>query len=215
MGNLFLKLCNNPKEKGDSILIQGESLDGMTRDIIEEDGERIIGEYYVTNPNGHYQEIEINEWSWGSSGITNTASYKQGKDHPDTAARLTSLDDIVITKNTDRASAYLASYCAYGTPIPFAVITCRKNRGDDDPLEYLIVELENVMVSKFLMAGSKGEHGSHDIIETVHLRYEKVRFNYQLQDRTGQRQGTFPFEFEFSENKSSGASGGAPGRSSR
>jgi type VI secretion system secreted protein Hcp len=190
MAHLFLKLCNDPDDKGEQLLITGESLDPY-----------------------HEMEIEIDLWRWGDNGITNTASYKQAQDNPKEGASLTKMDNIVVQKSTDKASAGLAAYCAFGQPIPFAVITCRKSRGEDDPVDYLVIELGNVMISQVHMAGAKAETGAHDITETVHLNYETVEFRYKFQDNTGATPLSVGFEFTLPENKPAGKAGAA-GKSS-
>jgi type VI secretion system Hcp family effector len=177
MAHLFLKLCNDRRDKGEQLLIMGESLDPH-----------------------HEMEIEIDLWKWGENGITNDASYE---DNPKFGASKTTMDDIVVQKPTDRASAVLAQYCAYGRPIPFAVITCRKYRGEGDPLDYLTIELGNVMINQVHMAGVKAENGTHEITETVHLKYETVQFLYKFQDNTGESAQSVPFNFKLPENKSS------------
>jgi type VI secretion system secreted protein Hcp len=178
MAHLFLKLCNDPDDKGEQLLITGESLDPY-----------------------HEMEIEIDLWKWGDSGITNSASYKQAQDNPKNGASTTKMDNVVVQKFTDRASAALAAYCANGLPIPFAVITCRKYRGEGDPLDYLMIELGNVMISQVHMAGAKADGGAHEITETVHLNYETVQFHYKFQDNTGAAPLTVGFEFTLPENK--------------
>ena len=87
---------------------------------------------------------------------------------------------VVIRKLCDRASPYLAEASARGRSFPEAVLTVRKDSGEAS-LDYLIITMENVIVSAYGMA-SGVEDGPGDLIsEKVELDFETVTIKYTQQ----------------------------------
>jgi len=87
----------------------------------------------------HKGEIDVLAWSWGmsQSGTTHVGSGSgSGK---------VNVQDISITKFVDNSSAFLMLACCKGTHFPTAKLVVRK--AGDNPLEYITLELENVLIS--------------------------------------------------------------------
>src|SRR5581483_11257254 len=125
----------------------------------------------------HKMEIEIFEWTWGMS---NSASFRLQESE---AAKLTSVQNIVITKMFDKASTTLMNYCANGKKIDEGTITCRKHGGGGGenvrPVEYLKIKIFGVKVDSITWGG-RGED-IRGIPEQVNLSFLRFEVRYEVQ----------------------------------
>lgn len=124
--------------------------------------------------NTHKDEIEVLAWSWGvsNSGSAHIASGGgTGK---------ANFQDLSVTKYIDMGSTDLQVSCAKGTHYPKAVLTVRK--AGDNPLEYIIITMNEVMVTSVSTGGSGGEDR---LTENITLTFSKVSMKYTGQDGTG------------------------------
>ena len=119
-------------------------------------------------------QIDILAWSWGMS---NAGSFHVGGGG---GAGKANFQDLSITKWIDKASAILQLYCANGDHFKKATLTVRK--AGKDPLEYLIITMENVLVTSVSTGGSGGEDR---LTENVTFNFEKVEVKYTEQKDTG------------------------------
>jgi type VI secretion system secreted protein Hcp len=127
----------------------------------------------------HKEEIEVLAWSWGLS--------QSGTMHMGTGggAGKVSVQDLLFTKYSDKASPPIMAACTKGTHIDKAVLTVRK-AGGDDPLEYYKITLEGLLVSSYSTGGSGGEER---FTENVTLNFEKFHVEYQPQNAKGAKEG--------------------------
>jgi type VI secretion system secreted protein Hcp len=126
----------------------------------------------------HKNEIDVLAWSWGmaNSGTTHMGSGGgSGK---------VSVQDLSFTKYVDSASNALIMHCCEGKHVAKANLVCRKAGGS--PLEYIKLELEDVVISAVSTGGSGGEDR---LTENVTLNFAKFRFAYQPQDAKGGKLG--------------------------
>lgn len=122
----------------------------------------------------HKGEIDILAWSWGMS---NAGSFHVGGGGGSGKANF---QDISCTKWLDLSSPILELYCANGDHFTKATLTVRKS--GKKPLEYMIIEMENVLVTSVSTGGSGGEDR---LTETVSFNFEKVAVKYTEQKETG------------------------------
>lgn len=124
---------------------------------------------------GHEDEIEILGWSWGA--------HQSGTMHRGTGggAGKVSVNDLSITKYVDRATPNFWKLCCNGKHEKEAVLTIRK-AGGDEPVKYLTITLEEVLVTDMQTGGSQGEEL---ITETVTLNFGKFKLEYTPQEGTG------------------------------
>ena len=124
----------------------------------------------------HKGEIDVDSWGWGMTQGGTMHSASGG------GAGKVSVQDINFTKAVDRASPNLIKFCCSGKTFPTATITVRKS--GDQPLEYLILELENVLISSVSLGGGNGEER---LTENVSLNFAKFKYSYvpQMDDGTG------------------------------
>ena len=122
----------------------------------------------------HKGEIDVLSWSWG---MTQTGAGHTGGG---LGAGKVSVHDMAITKYVDTASPDLMLACASGKHYPEAKLVVRK--AGENPLEYLIVTMSDVIVTSVQHGGS----GSVErLTENVTLNFAKVKVDYTEQTATG------------------------------
>ena len=126
----------------------------------------------------HKGSIDILAWSWGMSQAGTTHVGRGG------GAGKVSVQDLSFTKYVDAGSHSLILACCNGTHIPKAVLTVRK--AGEKPLEYLKIELDQILVTSVSTGGSGGEDR---LTENVTLNFAKFKFIYQPQDAKGGKFG--------------------------
>ena len=127
----------------------------------------------------HKDEIEVLNWSWGMSQSGNMHTGTGG------GAGKVSIQDLSLTKYVDKATPNLMMHCSSGKHVPKVTLTVRK-AGGDSQVEYLIINLEEVLISSLSTGGS----GNDDrLIENVTLNFAKVTVDYQPQKADGGKDG--------------------------
>src|SRR3990167_8924531 len=112
----------------------------------------------------HKDEIEVLNWSWGMSQSGNMHTGTGG------GAGKVSIQDMSLTKFVDKATPNLMMHCSSGKHVPKVTLTVRK-AGGDSQVEYLIINLEEVLISSLSTGGS----GNDDrLIENITLNFAKV-----------------------------------------
>lgn len=150
--------------------------------------EGIKGESVDEATPSHKDEIDIISWSFG---VSNPASFALGQGGQQSKP---TFSDITITKFVDKATAAMLNAVATGKHFKSGQITCRKARGDNDKLEYLVVKLTDVLVTGLHQSGSGHEQYVH---ENVSISCAKVEFTYQGQaDADGSPAGNFDFVYD-------------------
>jgi type VI secretion system secreted protein Hcp len=122
----------------------------------------------------HKDEIDVLAWSWGcsQSGTTHMGAGGGGGK--------VSIQDLSLTKYVDSASHALLKKVFTGTHITTATLVVRKAGGT--PLEYIVILMEDVMVTSVSTGGSGGED---KLTENVTLNFSKVTYNYRPQNADG------------------------------
>lgn len=139
----------------------------------------------------HTNEIDVLSFSWGmsQSGSMHTAGGGgTGK---------VAVQDMSITKYLDKASTVLMQKCATGKHFPKATLTCRK--AGDTPVEYLVVTMEEVLVTSVALGGS--QHDDDMQTEMVSLNFAKVKVKYTPQKSDGSAGAESELGFNIRANK--------------
>lgn len=123
----------------------------------------------------HKDEIDVLAWSWG---LSNSGSAQSGGGQ---GAGKVNVQDLSFTKYLDKSTPDLMLNCCNGKHIDKAVLTVRK-AGGDSPLEYLIITLEDLIISSISTGGSGGEDR---LTENVTLNFARVKVSYKEQTPTG------------------------------
>jgi type VI secretion system Hcp family effector len=142
-------------------------------------------------PTAHKNEIEIKGWNWTTKCTVKWDMNQGGQ------STHVSIEHITIRKICDKATVNLYRNCVSGKHIPAGKITCRKNDGDQK-VEYLIVELKDIIVQKVEFDGS-GEETS--LQETVELSFAEYNMHYKLQDDLGSPSGGNDFGYNIQKMK--------------
>lgn len=138
----------------------------------------------------HAKEIDVLAWSWG---LSNTGSFHamggggSGK---------VNVQDLSVTKWVDNSSAKLGLYCANGDHFDKAKLTVRK--AGKAPLEYIIIEMEKVLITSVSTGGSGGEDA---LTENVTLNFRKVHYTYVPQKPDGTGGGKQEWTWDMAENE--------------
>lgn len=137
----------------------------------------------------HKDEIDVLAWSWGMS--------QSGYAHVGggMGAGKVSVQDISITKYVDKSSPDIMGHCATGTHYKKATLTVRK--AGDKPLEYLVIEMTDVLITNYSTGGSGGEDR---LTENVNLNFAKVEVKYTEQTQTGGEGEKPKFGFDIAQN---------------
>ena len=123
----------------------------------------------------HPGEIDITSWTFGmvQSGTTHVATGSGGGK--------VSVQDMHFTKLCDKSTPALMKHCCDGKHIPSATVTMRK-AGGDDPVDYMVVKLKDIIVSSYQMSGSGGGDAVHD---SFSLNFRQYEATYTQQEATG------------------------------
>ena len=137
--------------------------------------------------------FDVLAWSWGMSN--NGSTHIGGG----SGSGKVSVQDISLTKWLDKATPDLMKACCNGKHFNKATLTVRK-AGGDKPLDYLKIDMENIIITGVSSGGSGGEDM---LTENVVLNFGKVKVKYSLQSKTGGSEGDPEMSWNITENKSS------------
>ena len=133
--------------------------------------------------------IDVLAWSWGMSQSGTTHMGEGG------GGGKANFSDLSFTHYFDKSSANLMFASATGKHIPKATLTVRK--AGDKPLEYIIVTMEEVIVTSISTGGSGGEDR---LTENVSLNFAKVKVEYKSQSKTGAEDKPAQFTWDIAAN---------------
>lgn len=123
-------------------------------------------------------EIDVLAWSWGMSN-SGTAHMGTGA-----GAGKVNVQDLSVTKYVDLSSAQLFLACCNGKHFATAVLTVRK--AGENPLEYIVITMTDVMVVAVSTGGSGGEDR---LTENITLNFAEVAVAYKKQGASGAEEG--------------------------
>ncbi|HET9396815.1 MAG TPA: type VI secretion system tube protein Hcp [Nitrospiraceae bacterium] len=118
--------------------------------------------------------IDVLSFGWG---VSNTGTFHQGSGG---GAGKANFQDLTITKYIDKATAPLMLMCANGKHIAKGELIVRK--AGENPLEYMKISMEKILVSSYSTGGSSGEER---LTENVTLNFAKVKVEYFMQNEKG------------------------------
>ena len=137
----------------------------------------------------HKGEIDVLAWSWG---MGNAGSASSG---PGTGTGKVRVQNISLTKYIDLATEKLWLSCANGKHFDSATLTMRKS--GENPLEYLVFTMEQVMVTSVSTGGGGGEER---ITENITLDFAKFEMEYKSQKKDGTEDKKKKFAWNVAEN---------------
>jgi type VI secretion system secreted protein Hcp len=124
----------------------------------------------------HADTIQCVSWTWG---MTQTGS---AGDTSGLGTAKANVHDLSFTKYVDFSTPNLMSYCCHGTPIPTAILTCRKagQKEGSPPLEYMKIELKDCMVTSVSTGGGGAEER---LTEHVTINFHSYHVTYTKQGK--------------------------------
>jgi len=142
----------------------------------------------------HNKEIDILAWSWGMSQSGTTHMGSGG------GAGKVAIQDLSVTKYVDRASMTLMEHVANGKHITKAKLFVRKAGGT--PLEYIKIEMEDIIVTSVSTGGSGGEDR---LTENVTFNFSVVKTQYVPQKKDGTGEAGINFGWDIAGNVAAAA----------
>jgi type VI secretion system secreted protein Hcp len=139
----------------------------------------------------HPAEIDVLAWSWG---ISNSGTTHQGGGG---GAGKANVQDLSFTKYTDASSHALLLAASNGQHYPQAHLVVRKAGGKGAPIEYIKIEMSEVLVTSVSCGGSGGEDR---LTENVTLNFAKVKYEYTPQKPDGTPDTTKEMVYDIAEN---------------
>jgi type VI secretion system secreted protein Hcp len=139
----------------------------------------------------HAGKIDVLAWSWGMS---NSGTTHQGGGG---GAGKANVQDISLTKYVDASSHALLLACSNGHHYPTANLIVRKAGGKGTPIEYIKIEMTEVMITSVSTGGSGGEDR---LTENVSLNFAKVKFEYTGQKADGTPDTTKEMIYDIASN---------------
>jgi len=124
---------------------------------------------------GHEDQIDLLSYQLG---VVQQGSFAIGG--PGGGAGKAEFHDISVVKYVDKATPKLFEACAAGTHFGKATLTVRK--AGDKPLEYLKIEMQDLIVSSQTIHGSSG---NDQVTESITLNAAVIKQNYIEQDAKG------------------------------
>ena len=112
----------------------------------------------------HEDEIDVHGLHWADRAL-HLGGTRFRRIRTRSRARV---DNLTCYKETDASSAYLALACLRGKSFPDMVLSVRKDSGEAH-LDYLIITMENVMVSGFEMMNDGSDADDEVVTEHVAL----------------------------------------------
>jgi type VI secretion system secreted protein Hcp len=137
----------------------------------------------------HSKDIDVLAWSWGMS---NSGSAHVGGG---AGSGKVNVQDLSITKWVDSASPKLVLACCNGTHYSDATLVVRKAGGN--PVEYVKIKLQEVLISSVSTGGSGGEDR---LTENVVLNFGKFSMDYTPQDDKGAAGTAIPAGWDIAGN---------------
>ena len=119
-------------------------------------------------------QIELTSWTFGASQNATSRSTSGGP-----VGRV-ELHELSVTKLSDKATPQLFLNCAKGQIFKTATLSVRKATGDGKSQKpYMVVKLENALISGYNISGSDGGHAPS---ENITLNFTKITYDYKMQD---------------------------------
>lgn len=136
-------------------------------------------------------DIDVLAWSWGASNSGTTHMGATG------GTGKANVQDISVTKYIDKSSPTLLLNTMNGTHIDSGEIVVRKAGGT--PLEYLKIEMQDIIVTSLSTGGSGGEDR---LTENVTLNFGRYRLTYTPQDPFGTPKEPVVIQWDIAANTS-------------
>ena len=110
------------------------------------------------------------------------------------------LDDVVCTKELDKASPKIAESICKGKVWPKVEIHVTASTTDAGRITYYAYELKNVLVTSYDVSGAG--QAEEVPMETFSLNFEEIKVTYTEVDRAGKSKGNVEYTWKVEEAES-------------
>ncbi len=139
-------------------------------------------------------------------GWSDLGSFQQGITQPGRSATGPTrrrgdvvMDDVVCTKELDKASPKLAESICKGKVFPKVEIDCTASTTDAGRVTYYRYELKNAMVTSYDISGSG--QAEEVPMETFSLNFEEIKVTYTECDAAGKSKGNVEYTWKVEEGE--------------
>jgi len=139
---------------------------------------------------GHDGEIDVLGWAWG---LSQTGTFGSGGGG---GAGKVNVQDLSITKRVDKSTPELMLKCANGKHIDKCELKIAK--AGENPLEYMKITMEHVLVSSISTGGGGGDEVLH---ENVSFNFSKYKVEYVEQDEKGKGKSPVITSWDIAKNE--------------
>jgi type VI secretion system secreted protein Hcp len=158
--------------------------------FVNEAGTAIKGE---AEDDKHKEWVEVLSWSHGFSQPASPIRSSTGS-----TIERANHSDFSITKYLDSATDDLLKACWSGDQFKSVDLECFRADGDNAPIKYLEVNMEDVIVSNVNLSGGGGDIP----IENISLGYSKVTYKYDSKKKSDAKAaGVQPVSHDLKINK--------------
>lgn len=141
----------------------------------------------------HVDWIEILSWSHGFSQPASPLRASSGS-----TVEKANHADFNFTKAMDSASDDLIGACWKGVQYEKVNVECFKSDGDNQPIKFLEINMEDVIVSSYSVSGGGGDLP----MENVSLAYSKITYKYDPKKKDqAQAAGVQPITHDLASNQ--------------
>ncbi len=142
----------------------------------------------------HKDWIEILSWNHAFSQMASPLRGSSGS-----TIEMANHADFSFTKAIDSATDDLIGACWTGKQFEKATVECFKSDGQNEPIKYLEVVMEDVVVSNFSIGGGGGSMP----MENISLAYSMIKYIYDPKDKEdgSKSKGAQPIQHDLKTNK--------------
>ena len=141
----------------------------------------------------HADEIVVLSWNWGMQQAAASPAGSGGG--AGVGAGKVKVNDLLVTKQVDKASPLLMLACCSGKHFKEALLTVR--RAGEKPIEYLKITMKEVFVSSVSIDGTDAQDRP---TETIALNFGEFRSQYTPQKPDGTGDATIEIGWDIVKN---------------
>ncbi len=158
--------------------------------FVTEGGDEVVGEATDVN---HEEWIEVLSWSHGFSQPASPIRSSSGS-----TVERANHSDFSFTKYLDSATDDLLKACWSGDQFKTVDLECFRSDGNNEPIKYLEVNMEDVIISNMSLSGGGGDIP----VENVSLAYSKITYTYDSKKKDdASAEGAQPVSHDLKSNE--------------